>query len=337
MKKSLLALLILMGLKNFSQSLVLTQSANEPIVGDTNRTYILDTTAAPGLMTNITGSNVVWNFTQVIPTSSVTTAAYASTTAVSSSSNYAGCTMVQQQGNLNTFLKSVTTPTTQTEFMGISSTSLNLTFTNTAIIAKYPISYGSVITDNFGGSFTFSISGQATGNINTTADGTGTLNLNGGISLSNVLRVKSVQTITLTSGFIPVGTIQQTLYSYYHASQKFPVLTISYQTIALTGQSPSTSGNATGNINVYVLGVKENKLNDSELSLYPNPAQNSLALNLKGETNTIIESKIFSQLGQLIQSNGKSSQIDISSIPAGVYMIEVKTSKGLAYKRFIKQ
>jgi len=336
MKKFLLFLSIIISVTYNAQSLVLTQAANEPVIGDTNRTHILDTTAfSSGLPNSVSGSSAVWNFQALNTTTALITSAYVSTTAVSSSSNYAGSNIVQVQGGLNTFYKSVSSPTTQTEFMGISSSSLTMNFTNTAIMAKYPVSFGSTITDNFSGSFTFSISGNANGNVTTTADGTGTLNLCDGITLTNVLRVKSVQNVTLTSGFFPVGTMKQTIYNYYHASEKYPILNISYTSVALTGQTATVTGAVSGNNNVFVVGIRENSLSDSQISTYPNPTSDILHINL---TSSLKPSEIiiYTQLGQIAQRNGYSNEINISNLSPGIYFIEVKTNSGTARKKFIK-
>ncbi|MGZ3922022.1 MAG: hypothetical protein ACXVC7_17110, partial [Bacteroidia bacterium] len=275
MKKLLPAVLLLLSFKNYSQSLILTQSAYEPIVGDTSRSYVLDTTAfSSGLMTNVTGANTVWNYQALNTTTALITTPYVSTTAVASSSMYPGSTFVQKQNGLNSFFKSVTSPTTQTEFMGIYSTGISMNFTNTAIIAKYPMGYNSSVTDAFSGSFTFSTtSGNATGNATTTADGTGTLNLPGGITFTNVLRVKSIQNINMTVGGFPAGTVKQTTYSFYSGAEKFPILNINYSSVALTLQSPTVTANVTGHKNYFVVGIKENSLADAALSVFPNPSK----------------------------------------------------------------
>jgi hypothetical protein len=337
MKKLLPALLILIAFKSNSQSLVLTQAANEPIVGDTSWTHPMDTSAFSSAMpTGVTGTNVVWNFTALNTQSLLISSAYVTPTAVASASAYSGCTMVQKQGTLYSYYKSVTSPTTQTEFMGISSSSLNMNFSNTAIAAKYPMTFGSTINDNFSGSFSFSVSGNVTGNVNTIADGTGTLNLPLGLTYTNVLRVKSVQNMTMTSGPFPVATVKQTSYYFYDASEKFPILTLNYTSMALTGQSPTVTAGAAGNADVVLVGLKEQSLLNSQLAVYPNPVSDHLNFDLSNGFNAK-EIKIYTQLGQCIYCNVYENSLNVSELSAGIYFVEIKGEKGTVRKKFIKE
>jgi hypothetical protein len=335
MKKLLPAILLLLSFKNHSQSLVLTQAANEPVIGDTSRTYVLDTTAfSSGLMTNVTGSNVVWNYQALGTTTAMIVSAYLTPTAVSSSSAYPGASFVQKQGGTNNFFKSVTSPTAQTEFMGIYSSGISMNFTNTAIFAKYPFSFGGSVTDAFGG--TFSAQGQngtAQGTTTTTADGTGTLNLPGGISFSNVLRVKSMQNINLFLFGFPAGTVQQTLYNFYHGTEKYPLLNINYTTITMAN-SPTVTASATGHKNYFTVGLEENSLSGASVSIYPNPASDILYL---ASSEKALSVEIYSQLGQCVYRANFQEMINTSTFSPGIYVVEIKTARGVGRKKLVKE
>jgi hypothetical protein len=206
---------------------------------------------------------------------------------------------------------------------------------NSAIGAVYPMTFGNNISDNFSGSFSFSVSGNVNGNVVTTADGTGTLNLMDNISLTNVLRVKSVQNMTMTTGPFPVGTIKQTTYNYYHSTEKFPVLTINYTSIALTGQSPTVTAGATGNKNYFVVGMKENSLADAQLSVYPNPVKDILTVNVS-EAFKPGKISVYTQLGQLIYSTSYERNINVNNLSKGIYFVEISGEKGVVHKKFLK-
>ncbi len=334
MKKLLPALFLLAFFKGHSQ-LVLTKALYEPVIGDTNRVYILDTTAyGGGLNAAATGTNHLWNYSQLYAANNATAvSAYVDPSSVPSSSNYPGCTVVQKQGPLNTYYKSVATPSTQFEFMGVTSSSLNMNFTNTAVYMRYPTALGNVVTDNFSGSFTFSISGSASGNATITADGSGTLAL-ATTTLTDVLRVKSVQNTNLNAGFL-TGTIKQTIYTYYHASKKFPILTINYQSVGITGQTPSVTAQALGNVDNFVVGIHENHLSTFNYIVYPNPASDNIHVLVDPavEPKTI---KILNQLGQTVYSGNYSNTVNISGLASGIYFMEVQADKGVARNRFVK-
>jgi hypothetical protein len=103
-----------------------------------------------------------------------------------------------------------------------------------------------------------------------------------------VLRVKSVQTINLGLGIIPFGTAKQTVYNYFHSSQKFPVLNITYTSLSIIGSaSPSVSAIVTGNSKTIIVGLEEEGMDLSDLSLYPNPAQEVIFI----DVNSLVKCK----------------------------------------------
>ncbi len=337
MKK--LLFLILAFVQSAFDAQTLTQGFNEPIVGDSDRTYPIDTSAfAGGLPISVTGSNSVWNFTNLSITNSVINTAYVNTVTVPSATAYPGSTLVQKQGTLYTFIKSVKTPTTQTEVLGVFSTSLSLTFTNSALAAKYPVNYGSTVSDNISGSFIFSTTpGTCSGNIITNADGLGTLNLPNGITLTNVLRVKSVQTLTLTAGFIPLGNIKQTIYNFYHSSQKFPMLSINYQSLSfIISPTPTVTAFVTGNAKTLIASISQNTQDSQEIIFYPNPLNSILHLRV----NEIYKPKlinIYDELLQLIYTRAYTENINMYDYHKGIYIVEVQTEKGSIIRKIIKE
>ncbi len=335
MKKLLPLLFLLAFTTTNAQTFTLTKGANEPIAGDTSKTYIIDTSAyVSGLNVSLTGSNTVWTYTNLVCTPNSGTSSYTTPAAVPSSSSYPGCTIVQKQGTLYSFYKSVSTPSTQLEFLGVSSPSLTMNFTNTALFMQYPFAFGNTFTDSFSGSFTFSVNGQASGNATVTADGTGTLNLPDGIILNNVIRIKSVQATNFTFFGSPVGNLKQTTYAFYHSSQKFPILTIDYSALT-TGTTTTLTSVVTGNKNDFTVGLNENTLHTFPAVLYPNPANNVLNIQLNSSVKPK-EIMICDQLGQTVYASKFQDKIEISSLNPGIYFIEIKTEQGIARKKFIK-
>lgn len=313
----------------FSNSQTLTQSVNEPVTGDQERLYYIDTAAySSGLPNSVNGNSAVWNFTGLQALSPADTTLYVAPSSVPSSTDYPGCTVVQH-GFLDIFIKSVTSPTTQTEVLGIKSGTFNLTFTNTAIAAKYPISYGSGTTDAIAGTYTaLGFNGPCSGVITTTADGLGTLNLPNSLSYNNVLRVKSVQTVTLTQLFVPVATIVQTIYNYYHSSQKFPILSVNYQfiNVAITGTNMNTSY-VTGSTGAFVTGLRENALGSEQISFYPNPStQYYMHLSLPSSLSEKLNVSFYDLTGKKVLSqeieagSGTDHSILVKYLARGLYV-----------------
>ncbi len=344
MKFKLLLFFIASSFFSMGQSLVLTQATYEPVIGDSSYYHILDTSAfSSGLPNAITGSASVWNYSNLISTATKANAIYVSPLSVSEASAYPSATVVQKQGNLYNFFKSVTSPTTQTELLGIGSNSLNLTFTNSAIVAKFPLSYGVSFTDNVSGTFNFSLSGTFNGSVSTNADGGGTLQLPDGVILSNVLRVKSVQTLNLNLGFIPFGTIRQVVYNYFHGSQKFPVLNITYSSLTITGSTtPSVSAVVTGNSKTILVGLEEEKNQLLTLQVFPNPAKEIVYISsgdISGELEVLIFDVNGTQVykGALRLSKENSEPKSLSGLANGMYFLKLSNGTRSVNKKLVIQ
>jgi hypothetical protein len=83
-----------------------------------------------------------------------------------------------------------------------------------------------------------------------------------------------------------------------------------------------------------------NEITYSDISIYPNPATNSIIVNTKQlENNFTIH--IYDITGRLIKSEkenaAKETLIDISSIENGIYFLTVTDGKQTSTKKFIKQ
>jgi hypothetical protein len=333
MKKLLPLCILLAAFSLHAQTFTLTLAANQPAIGDTNRTYVIDTTAQGNINASTGGPNITWNLSSLNVIGGPATTAWIDPSGVPSATAYPGCSIVSQQGTLYSYYKTVSSPSTQLEFMGVTSSSLNMNFTNTAIYARYPFAFTNNITDNFSGNFTFSLSGSASGSGTTVADATGTLILPSG-TYNDVLKIRSSQTTTLNAGFIN-GTIKQTIYSFYHASQKYPLLSVNYQTITVAG-SPTVTAIVNGNANNFTVGLKELKADEASLQVYPNPATQALNIQMLSPLQPA-GIKILDQIGREIYSGEFNAKIDISKWNSGMYYLEIKTAKGTVTRKFIKE
>jgi uncharacterized repeat protein (TIGR01451 family) len=97
--------------------------------------------------------------------------------------------------------------------------------------------------------------------------------------------------------------------------------------------------NTTTNIFKAIVGINENKL-DALLSIYPNPAANTITVNTKQlENNFTIH--IYDITGRLVKSEKenatKETAIDISAIENGIYFLTVTDGKQTSTKKFLKQ
>jgi hypothetical protein len=88
-------------------------------------------------------------------------------------------------------------------------------------------------------------------------------------------------------------------------------------------------------VNQYV-GVGEESLN---FSLYPNPVEHTLHLDLNQGQHQNYEVKIINAFGQTVASqslNGDKAVVDVSEFPAGLYLVEIHTKDSVSIKRIQK-
>lgn len=86
-------------------------------------------------------------------------------------------------------------------------------------------------------------------------------------------------------------------------------------------------------------GFEQFSLND-DISVYPDPAQNSLMLNISDNDMIDYDISIFNMQGQLLYSQTISQAltvIDITSLARGVYYIRVENKDSVGVKKFVKE
>ncbi|HMI08508.1 MAG TPA: M1 family aminopeptidase [Flavobacterium sp.] len=74
----------------------------------------------------------------------------------------------------------------------------------------------------------------------------------------------------------------------------------------------------------------------SGISLYPNPAENKLALSIPSDVN-VEKTTFYNTLGQKVKESGSETNWDISALQSGVYFITVYTDSGTKQLKFIKK
>jgi hypothetical protein len=76
--------------------------------------------------------------------------------------------------------------------------------------------------------------------------------------------------------------------------------------------------------------------------IYPNPVKTQLTLSSSFiHSNEAVTISVMNALGEIMQQEkGKwnnETHINIKSLPAGIYFIQLKTKSGTAVKRFVKE
>ena len=84
-----------------------------------------------------------------------------------------------------------------------------------------------------------------------------------------------------------------------------------------------------------MLGIKEIN-NASTVTVYPNPATDNITIETP-QTAVIEITNIQGQLIKTFNATANKTNIDVSALPGGVYVVEVRTEKGVEVRKFIKE
>ena len=84
------------------------------------------------------------------------------------------------------------------------------------------------------------------------------------------------------------------------------------------------------------VGIKENNGSQSQLALFPNPAQNAITIRYNSESSESIEMSIYGLLGNEVMNTfvKNNTTIDISQLPNGMYTVLLKGST-IATKKLV--
>jgi hypothetical protein len=288
-----------------------------------------------------TGANATWNFSGLTSTeNNIDT--YTAPTA-GQLADYPGTTQVftitdEAMNATDAFFKVVGSDLSLT---GASNPQFVLDYnTDNAFIGTYPLTFGTAATvDNIAGQIM--AQGQTanyTGTITTEVDAHGTLTFDvvgQGTYSGSVTRIKTVQQIGFTIVIFP-GTASITTYNYYKDSDGALVFRTTDGGVDVPGVLTDTFSSAEALI-TNTLSIDDNQLLANEITIYPNPAQNVLNIQL-ANSNAIEFVRILDINGRtVLTTNDNSNVIDVNSLQAGFYIVTVSTQAGTVTKKFIKE
>jgi len=292
------------------------------------------------------GANRNWNFSQLteVGTSEVRTIApvtdelaiYQHSTAVTITISTLG------SEDYNNKIFSRTTGAT-VSITGANTSQIQLIYDmDNATLGDFPLHYGFTNSDGISGTYHAEggYSGTFSGNSTTSVDAHGTLTVNVGDipALTPVTRLKTTQNIILDYSFFPnVGTVTQTIYSYYrndsalstpifrstHTNINVPLLQIDYTTESLESFQMQLLGNA--------------DFQSTAFQIAPNPASDFIYIQ-NGNHDFIQNIKITDSNGRFIMEKiATGNSVDISQLQSGIYFAQIKTDSGTSIKKIVKK
>lgn len=342
MKKTLLFAVLSLAFYGNSQ---MTQ-ANEAAIGTTVSMFLCDSFATN--LDGVNGASAIWDYTTLggydnefrdVSVVDASTTTYASDFPTSATAITVGT-------NLTSYYNSTASERSSQGFV-FSEPSLGDVIAqfngNEEIVATYPFAFGNTVNDGFSGTINYltTLSASATGSGYASVDGEGTLNLPNGVSLTNVIRYKLIDTSWATITLpIPLGDMEfiRSQYEYFdYSSSNLPVFihsTIKVQNVGATSplseQSLVLSAYEPGYLNV------QDAVN-VEFSVYPNPASDAITISGNLEANS--NATVIDQSGRVVISSTVSngSSINISALETGVYFVQIENNGLTITKSIIKK
>jgi hypothetical protein len=322
--------LLFAALGAFPQGPTLTSSNSAPQPGDSFTRYNADTT---GVVPGDPGTGKIWDFSSLVLQTSYLTYNYVDPSTTPYGALFPDATVSYSNDPIYGYYK---VTSSEYEIIGLSSSLNSWFYSNPEIMFSYPFSYGSNLVDSlYATSFYLGINHYRIGTRTTVADGYGTLILPSG-TYDNMLRVKVIQNYSDSSS-TKVVHVYGVTYSWYDGVNKTPAFMIS--TLSNTVDGTTTSVKMV-NISSAVNGVADNKTRIEAIVLYPNPSNNKVSIILPDTWATIDNIISVYNTGGLLMSQqhirNKSIELDISTLPGGIYIINITNDKNTMVSKLIK-
>ena len=291
------------------------------------------------------GANAVWDFTDLITVgTSIDNNQAPTPEEVTSYPNTNMVTVSTSQIDVLTNTASIYSKNTNNEvsITAVKNTEIELNFAaNNATLGTFPLNFGYSYSDNLSGTYVYgTYNGTLSGTITTSVDAYGTLNtVVNGLNIGGseaVTRLKSVQNINLNYGFLTnVGTIVQTIYSYYTSGNSTPV----FRTSSTAVNVPLLSiDQTTEQIEKYynAFSVGENNTIANTISIFPNPTNNIINVDNKS-MEAIKQITISDMNGRAVMHKvGNVNSLSVAHLQNGMYTITFETESNKFTQKIIK-
>ncbi|MES2764179.1 MAG: T9SS type A sorting domain-containing protein [Bacteroidota bacterium] len=201
--------------------------------------------------------------------------------------------------------------------------------TNTETYFKFPFALNDSFQDTYYGS-AIDLSGSGThkfyGTRTVTADGYGTLILPTG-TYTNCLRIKSERLVTDSSAVMGVNTFIHMYYTWFQLSTNGPILQLRSDTNYYEIQAKYYYNNNT-------VGIKEQP-QISRCLVFPNPSTGKFNIDTKSENEKSLQ--VYDLNGRMVfqQNIFAKATIDLSILSEGVYTLTIKSRSGITNKKLV--
>ncbi|MCX6275137.1 MAG: T9SS type A sorting domain-containing protein [Bacteroidetes bacterium] len=345
MKKVIVLQLVLISLTAFSQP-VITTSYN-PIYGDIYVYKIVDDTSTA--QHGQAGAGVVWNLAAMHGQLTTRQYNWKQTALTNDAAIFGANSNIAAEIIQNGFSARYEYYNNGSSFLGDLrkiGTHVDLSITNFGggfMSIDYPLSYGQSCTDSMIGSTGVAyVNGRST----TTYDGYGTLQLEAqsGGNFANVARLKIVEDYIVNYGPIETHHVE-TYYWMDHTTAnmtKQPIAIImTHDWVDLNGTTQREKIALMRQI-LFQNSVPQLSLNESNVSLFPNPFENKVSIALPG-MNSFINIEISDITGRQVKNilleksmANRVEEINLNDLNEGLYLAKISADGGSIVKRIVK-
>ncbi len=309
MNKLLLCFVFIIGFTGLNAQITLTGSAHNPQIGD-NFTQMIQSNPPSGFNEGPQGAGVTWDFASLTHASTGDVVIQAA-----SSGDFSTSDIFYSQSGTQSYFK---TSEGNFTFMGFVSSFSTVNYTDGEDQVRFPMNYGDTYSDNASGTVSGFMQADRDVTLEVTADAYGTL-ITPEETYTNAMRVQIIRNTTDTDNGTPVGTSTDSIYYWYTADVRFPVMTYfkSYSEGSFSGSSVNWLKSSSASQEKYLLET---------VDIYPNPA--SKFLNINGIEADNYQFHVTDNTGKTIPVSTENQRISLESLSTGNYILQISDKKG---------
>jgi hypothetical protein len=339
--------LILVGMTTIiplKSQVILTQSNHAPVPGDIEIIKEFDTTANIVNVLNVSGNNVLYDFSQkIIHGNNTFTNTYVTPSVLPGSSSYISMGANVALSDSGGFYKSSAGSLEYCGHMNASGEKMEFLF-DKPIMMNYPFSYNSFFSDFAQGTMNAPIAPpfNLTATISCSGMGQGTLQLPGNAPINNILVVKrNIFMLIQGTGSLSAVTGTQTIiqYEFYKIGSKFPIMRVQYNKLVVPAFNVNDFDVQTEYDGSIILNTNKETYTMKSFNVFPQPAKEFIRLSGIEFIESPVGFKIFDINGKLI-TNGvvfkEDEPINVSDLSNGLYILEVSTLNATYRKKIVK-
>lgn len=283
------------------------------------------------------GAGQVWDFSQ-LTADSTTLVTLVDPTTTTFSDSFPTATVAEVSDGSTVYFRATANGV---HLLGYEAEGSPVVFSDEGRFMTFPCVFHTNWTDAYSASFTEEgTEVEITGDISGTADGHGTLVLPTG-SISNVLRVHWVQEEEMDMGQFTFNTVFDN-YLYFVPGRSYPIVQTVTTTSSFLGNTTVTQ--FTKWVSDLGTDIPEKVAQDGPMDLFPVPSSGELNFTLPAHFSGTPLVTITDASGRGVRGaqnmivHGTRGRINVSGIPAGIYMLTATDELGQRAKaRFVVQ